>query len=179
MKHRWNKKIAAVVIGITLLTCGVTAAAASQGSADNPLVTLSYLKNIYTSSVLAQTQTKIDSAQTQYQSALDTKIDTYTKEMTAMVQGANSDGSAVFSLVSLSSGQTLTGSVGCEVMLRVGSAACVSTESPGLIDSTAGTVLENGGALVKNHLYLVTVQNHAVKATSAVKVLVRGTYTVS
>ena len=32
----------------------------------------------------------------------------------------------------------LVGDIGCEVMLRVGSAACVSPSTPGLIDETTG-----------------------------------------
>ena len=82
-------------------------------------------------------------------------------------------------MVTIPAGKTLTGDIGCEVMLRVGSASCVSPSSPGLIDETTGGTLENGKALVKNHLYMMTIEGRGVKAGgSAVKVLVRGSYTV-
>ena len=83
-------------------------------------------------------------------------------------------------MVTLTNGQTLIGDIGCEVMLRVGSAVCVTPSSPGLINETDGTVLNNGGALVTNHLYMMTIEGRGVKATAATtKVLVRGTYKVA
>jgi hypothetical protein len=85
-----------------------------------------------------------------------------------------------FTVVTLSEGQVLTGSIGCEVMLRVGTAVCVSPSSPGLVDETAASTLNNGGALVQNHLYMMTIEGRGVKATAATtKVLVRGTYQVA
>ena len=64
-------------------------------------------------------------------------------------------------------------------MLRVGSASCASPSSPGLIDSTDGSTLEGGRALVKNHLYLVTIKDNGIQATANnTKVLIRGTYTI-
>ena len=69
--------------------------------------------------------------------------------------------------------------IGCEVMLRVGTASVVSPSSPGLIDSTGGTTLDNGAGLTKNHLYMMTISDRGVKATAATtKLLVRGTYEV-
>ena len=83
-------------------------------------------------------------------------------------------------MVTLNEGQTLTGGVGCEVMLRVGSAVCVAPSAPGLIDETTAGTLNNGGALAQNHLYMMTIENRAVRATAATtKLLVRGTYTLS
>ena len=80
----------------------------------------------------------------------------------------------------LNEGQTLTGGVGCEVMLRVGSAVCVSPSDPGLVDETTASTLANGGALAQNHLYMMTIEGRGVRATAGtVKVLARGSYTVS
>ena len=85
-----------------------------------------------------------------------------------------------FSVVTLSGGQTLYGDVGCEVMLRVGSASCVAPSSPGLIDETDASTLDGGGALVKNHLYMMTIDERGVRATAeTTKLLVRGGYKIS
>ena len=85
-----------------------------------------------------------------------------------------------FTVVTLSNGQTLTGGIGCEVMLRVGTAVCVSPSSPGLIDESSAATLNNSGALVTNHLYMMTIEGRGVKATAAtVKLLVRGSYTIA
>ena len=82
-------------------------------------------------------------------------------------------------MVNLTAGQQLIGSEGCEFLLRSGSALCVSDSSPGLVDMTAGGTLSSGGSLIQNHLYLGTIDGRGVKATSAVTLLVRGSYTIS
>ena len=74
----------------------------------------------------------------------------------------------------------ITGGIGCEVMLRVGTAVCVSPSSPGLIDESAAATLNNSGALATNHLYMMTIEGRGVRATSGtVKLLVRGSYTIA
>ncbi len=88
--------------------------------------------------------------------------------------------SSSFAVVTLSQGQTLTGDIGCEVLLRVGSAVCVSPSDPGLIDETTAASLSNGGAMAQNHLYMMTIEGRGIQASSAtVKVLVRGAYTIA
>ena len=65
-------------------------------------------------------------------------------------------------------------------MLRIGSATVVSGTEPGLIDVTTGGTLNNGKALEKNHLYMATIADRAVKAGAAtVKLLIRGGYTLA
>ena len=62
----------------------------------------------------------------------------------------------------------------------MGSAVCVSPSDPGLIDETTAGTLANGGALVQNHLYMMTIEGRGVRASAATtKLLVRGGYTVA
>ena len=92
---------------------------------------------------------------------------------------AGTGSSSVFSVVTLSSGQTLVGDVGCEIMLRIGSATCGSDGSTGLIDVTDGSTLSDGENLVTTHLYMVTISTRSVTATAGTtKLLVRGPYTI-
>lgn len=99
--------------------------------------------------------------------------DTFKNEVLAEANGG-------FVLVTMSNGQILKGEVGTEVMLRVGTAVCTASSTPGLIDTTSAGTLNNGAALEKNHLYMMTIEDRGVKATaSTVKVLVRGSYTVA
>lgn len=91
-----------------------------------------------------------------------------------------SEANGGFVLVTMCRGQTLKGQVGTEVLLRVGTASCVAGSAPGLIDTTSATTLDNGVALSKNHLYMMTIEERGVKATAdTVKLLVRGNYTIS
>lgn len=161
-KNRWLLRAVLLMLVCSLTTMTVSLAA-EAGTSGDPLVTLSYLNGTFLDSLLAKVDQKIDQRNSQLG-----------------LSGSGASSSATFSVVTLSSGQTLTGDIGCEVMLRIGSATCVSPSNPGLIDESAATTLNNGGALVTNHLYMMTIEGRGVKAGSGtVKLLVRGGYTIA
>ena len=164
-KDRWLLRAVVLVVLSAVLMTGVSLAA-EAGPAGDPLVTLSYLNDTFFDEIMRR---------------VDQKIADRTGQALPGGGGSGTSGaSASFVVVTLSEGQTLTGDIGCEVMLRVGSAVCVSPSSPGLIDETAGTTLAGGGALVQNHLYMMTIEGRGVRAGSGTtKVLARGSYTVS
>ena len=156
---------------VLLVICGAlnmtVSLAAEVGSSDDPLVTLSYLNDTFLNTIMQKVDQKIAARNSQI------------AQQTGGQVTSDSGPVSTFTVVTLSSGQVLKGDIGCEVMLRVGSATCVSPSSPGLIDETAGGILENGKALTTNHLYMMTIEGRGVKAgASAVKVLVRGNYTI-
>ena len=154
-KNRWFARLLVLLTLSGILTVTVSFAA-EAGSSDDPLVTLSYLNETFMDSIMEQVDEKI--AQ----------------------RTGGSDANSTFTVVTLTSGQVLTGDIGCEVMLRVGTAVCVSPSTPGLIDETTATTLNNGGALTQNHLYMMTIEGRGVQATAATtKLLVRGGYTVT
>ncbi|QNL45750.1 hypothetical protein H8790_07080 [Oscillibacter hominis] len=156
-KNNWIFRAVCMTLASLILTATVSVAA-DVGSSGDPLVTLSYLNDTYFNAILS----KVDS------------------RIAAQGGGSGTSGTAsTFTLVTLSSGQTLKGGIGCEVMLRVGTATCSASSTPGLIDTTDATTLNNGGALVKNHVYMMTIEDRGVKATAAtVKLMVRGEYTI-
>ena len=156
-KNRWFLRLLVLLALSGALNVTITAAA-EAGSADDPLVTLSYLNETFMDTIMDRVDEKI-------------------AQRDGQTGGA---AASSFSVVTLTSGQTLVGDIGCEVMLRVGSAVCVSFSAPGLIDETAASTLNNGGGLVQNHLYMMTIENRGVKATAATtKLLVRGSYTIA
>lgn len=158
-KDRWLLRTV-LLLALSALLMTTCSLAAEAGSAEDPLVTLSYLNDTFFSQIMQRVDEKI--------------------AQRTGVSGGGSSSSASFAVVTLSDGQTLTGDIGCEVMLRVGSAVCVSPSDPGLIDETAGTTLANGAALVQNHLYMMTIEGRGVRASAGtVKVLARGSYTVA
>ena len=159
-KDRWLlRAFVLLALSAGLMT---TALAAEAGSSGDPLVTLSYLNDTFFNNIMQR---------------VDQKIAERTGQA---LPGGTSSSAASFVVVTLNEGQTLTGGVGCEVMLRVGSAVCVSPSDPGLIDETTAATLANGGALVQNHLYMMTIEGRGVRATAATtKVLARGSYTVA
>ena len=163
MKNRWALRLAALTLVSCLAMSGVSLAV-EPGSATDPLVTLSYLNDVF----LGQIMTKVDQ-----------KITARNSQLLQQSGGAGGISGVEFAVVTISKGQILTGDIGCEVMLRVGTASCVSPSNPGLIDETTAASLNNGGALAANHLYMMTIEGRGVKAGSdTTKLLVRGSYTV-
>ena len=162
-KNRWLLRLVTLVV----ISCGLMTAAmaAEVGSSGDPLVTLSYLNEIFLEEVLDRVDGKIDERNRDIAKELGSQT--------------GSSGGDSFAVVTLSNGQTLTGDIGCEVMLRVGKAVCVAPSAPGLIDETTAGTLSGGGALAQNHLYMMTVEGRGVRATAeTTKLLVRGSYTI-
>ena len=160
MKNRWALRLAALTLVSCLAMSGVSLAV-EPGSASDPLVTLSYLNDVFLTKV-------------------DQKITARNSQLLQQSGGAGGMSGVEFAVVTLSKGQVLTGDIGCEVMLRVGTASCVSPSNPGLIDETTAASLNNGGALAANHLYMMTIEGRGVKAGSdTTKLLVRGSYTIA
>jgi len=173
-----------IVIGIAILSAialisGVSMLAyASQGTQTDPLITLSYL----TEKFMPQAMNEVKAAEQEMTQKFDSRVSELESQLKDSQESAGSPapGSAdSFSVVTLSNGQTLTCSVGAEIMLRVGTATGVGT-APALVNYTSGATLSSGTALTTNHMYLVTINGNGVRATaSTVRVLVRGNYTLS
>lgn len=173
----------------TLLTVAVAGGAlalvlgAAAGSQTDPLITMSYLTDVHTPAVLKQVDAKLESREQALVDKLNAVAAQYEKDMDDKLANAGGGtagtASSVYTVVAVKAGQQLLGGTGTEFMLRGGTAACVAASAPGLIDSTGGDTLANGGALQLNHLYLSTADGRGLKATADATVLVRGSYTVS
>ncbi len=184
-KNHWGVRLAALMlVSYALLLVSVAAAAGGPGSEDDPLVTLSYLNDTFLPQLLGKVDEKLETRDKELSDKLNAQAQ---KDAEALAEqyGATppSTGGAEkpesFTVVTMASGETLLGDIGCEVMLRVGTANCVAPSAPGLIDETDGTTLGGGKELVKNHLYMMTIDERGVKATAATtKLLVRGGYTI-
>ena len=155
---------------VVLVLAGFCTVLAQQGDKDDPLVTLSYLNNQLTPAVLKQVDSELNTKGTALSNKLNAQIDNAL---------GNVSSGTTYQMISLAAGKTLKGSAGTEVLLRSGTATCVSSASPGLLDTTAGTTLENGKALAANHLYIMPADGKGVKAGSAATFLVRGECTIS
>ena len=158
-----KKRIITVLAALVILAVGVGVgayAASNFGTQADPLVAKSYLD-----------QTVTPKLQAQFQAKLDEQVQQMEQQIASTTTGLN------FTAVSLSSGQTLKGSVGCEIILRSGTAS--SSGSSGLSDVTDGKLISVGTALTANHLCMVGTDNDGVKASSAVTLLVRGGYSIS
>ncbi|HIY21519.1 MAG TPA: hypothetical protein H9841_06430 [Candidatus Flavonifractor merdigallinarum] len=165
MKKIWITRLA--VGGALVCTLTLAALAATQGSQSDPLVSLSYLTNKFTPSILSQVDTKLDAREAELEKKL------------TQAAGSGSGGSgSTYQIVNLTQGQKLLAGSSCEILLRSGTAVCVSDTSPGLVDMSSSSTLGGGGTLTANHLYLATIEGRGVLASTAVTLMVRGNYTI-
>ncbi len=110
---------------------------------------------------------------------IDSIADRVIEQIDSGSVGTGSAQAPKWEVLTLSAGQTLTAEVGCEVLLRIGSATAVASSSPGLINLTDATILENGGALATNNLYIVTIAGRGLTTSAGCTILVSGSYTLS
>lgn len=175
---RVNRLLRALA-ALSALAAAVTVAvmaAGSAGSQSDPLVSLSYLESTYTNTLLKEADGVLQSRNEALEKALAEEVAAMKKSVSS---GTAATGSAAsYTAVTLTKGQTLTGGVGTEVLLRQGTASCTAASAPGLVDVTGGGEIQNGGALTANHLYLMTAEGRGVTASSDVTLLVRGSYTL-
>ena len=171
-----------LLVSATLLTLSAMASG-TAGTSGDPLITLSYLNEKFLPQVLSKVDERAAAQGMELAEKLSAQVKTDAAEFERKYgagTGVSDAGSAFsFEVITLDKGQTLSCNVGCEVMLRVGSASCMASSNPGLVDETAGSTIANGGALQKNHLCMATISGSGVKAgTDGTKLLVRGGYTL-
>ena len=141
-----QKKVFAITVG--LLLCILAASAAAAGDAGDPLISLSYLTDIFTDSVDRQIEEKLDQSDAQ------------------ILQGgtgqSSADSTAAFWTESrLKAQDVLLGTTGTSVMLLAGSAQ-LSFPTGTVVDVTTGTAVSSGTALIPNHRYLVAEDTSAL-----------------
>ena len=156
-----KKKTAILIICLVLAAALLSAAvyaAVSYGSQDDPLITKSYLDEVL---------------QPQLEKEFEAELD-------AALENVEIESGSDFVVITLSSGQSVRCGVGCEVMLRIGSAKAQGADYPVLVDTTTGESVASGTAMKTNHLYMVTIDGNGFTATAATtKLLIKGDYTIN
>ena len=175
---RWTIRLGALALTAALL--GTGAALASGGDQSDPLVTLSYLNQTAIPQIVKQVEERSAEKQKELARSFAAQIEQYKQAGNSGGSVTPAGGSASYTLVTLSQGQALSPAVGCELLLRVGTASVQAGGSPALIDLSTGGTIDSGASLTKNHLYMSTIEGRTVTATAnTVKLLVRGGYSVA
>ena len=171
--------IGILVLAVVALISGASLLAfASPGSSDDPFITLSYLMDKFRPQIMKE----VSDTEKKLTDNFDTRINTIQTQLqispTAPPQVSENADS--FAVVTLSMGQSLSCSIGAEIMLRVGTANASGASAPALVNYTTGETTASGAALVTNNMYLVTIEGNGITATAdTVRVLVRGDYKTS
>jgi len=203
-QKKWSVSMLSVILGI-LIIAGALAIAAEYGTQEDPLVSQGYITNVLVPDIYAKVDQTIKAKTDEYSAALSEQVNKFSAEIdlkiknfaeeagrltaddsfvdlvatkvAAKLQG-QPQGSQTFTVLKVPGGKTLALDIGAEVVLRIGTATCVASAAPGLIDLSSGDDLTNGKELVKNHLYVATVEGRGIKASAEATVLVRGSYTI-
>lgn len=150
MARKW--KIIVIALVVALLLTGVYAAAA--GSEGDPLVTLSYLKNVFTGQIQTMVNDAVTAGGEKNKAELDAAINTWDEKVSAAVDEALKtpvvEEPAIFEPVALGDGKSFSVEAGCEIIVRSGAPVC----SVDLIDQTDGSLLAAGKEMKVNHLYV-------------------------
>ena len=144
-----KKILAAVLVAAALVSVTFTV----SYTTDDPLITESYLNNVFFEKV---------------------------KEYIASNSGSGSEtvSSDGFKLVSVTKGQKFTASAGCEFIIRQGSAQVVVSSLGGVSDVTDGLDIVSGELPSNHHFVVARDDGRGFEALNNVLVLVKGGYEI-
>lgn len=158
--------------------------AAAYDSSEDPLITWSYLRDIFKPEILEA----IDERFEEYDVLLEEReeeteeqeeeTEEYYPEETTTPPTAPA---VTYEVVELTVGDALYAVSACDIMLRAGSVTCIAPdENQGISDYTAGEEIYNGMPLTKNHMCLIPRGDGRgiLAASESVFIMVRGDYTI-
>ncbi len=172
-----TKRIAAILMALVLTAViGTVAvyAAGSVGTEDDPLVSLSYLTDVFTAKVTELFRTELTERETALREEYGSRISALESSV-----GITPPEDRDYTVETLQDGQTVVCQRGAEILLRIGDAKVSAADEPGLVDTSSTANLADGESLEKNHLYMVTINGNGIRAVGTVKVVLRGDYTIS
>lgn len=170
MKTSKQKATTAIMVAGLVVTLGSIAMANSGGAAD-PLVSLSYLDEVFTPTMEMEA---IDQAEMAVGRA-EYNINQDIAALKSDLSNSNVSGASEFLVVTLAKGEKITLDSGAQAVLRVGASTVSAPASPALLNLSQGTSLLNGGNLVINQLYLAVEGNRILTASEdVVKIMVSG-----
>ncbi len=175
MKKRSTWMLAIATIGIGVWVGGsfttISSASSQLGSADDPVVTKSYVDQQIQKALGGNLTTNPSSSSTTNNSntSSGSKNNTSSSSSTGSNSSTNANNgtntgtptgsvsnsaSATIDIVELRPGKKLIAKAGTQVIVRNGNATIYSDGSNGVVDITDGTDLAGGQAILKNHLLL-------------------------
>ncbi|MCL1820418.1 MAG: hypothetical protein FWG36_07175 [Oscillospiraceae bacterium] len=204
VKKRWTIGVTAFLV-LSLLVGVLVAYAAETGSQADPVISQSYITEEFQPQIMRKIEDVVKKVTDDYAGEMNAKINQLAsqsggssfntssliidpdfinaiaaaviEQMPVTSSGGGTAGG--MAKVEVANGKTLSLELGSSIVLRLGSATCVASGSPGLINLTTGGDLAADKVLEKNHLYLATIAGRGFKATADVTVFVSGGYTIS
>ncbi len=196
-----DKKLKIAVIAAAVAIAGTVTVYAAYDSSKDPLVSLSYLSDIFKPTVKDELYAKLANdleytMKTDFKSQLSEELGAIIDEKSNEIRGDLEQSysetldalrskldalSNEYEVVVLEAGQRLTADAACDIVLLTGGGTvrCADTES-GIIDCTDGIILYDGQSIPACHKLLVpdNGDGRGITATARTELLVKGGYTV-
>lgn len=164
-------KLSMIALGILAIGTSAYAAKGEAGSANDPLVTKSYVDSQIAAIDNSKSVSKLESTV----KAQEEMINVLTQEMNELKKQGNSS----YTVVTVPAGSSITGMQGTEIIVRSGSGTVIASNGGGLQDMTEGTDLLGGSEIPKYHLVIVPREDgRGIYATKDLIVMVRGGYNI-
>ncbi len=196
MKKIKRTQLTAAILALTA-ALSVTVLASSYDSSEDPIISLSYLTEIFKPSLVAEYEEKIAALEKKLDT-LSAKLDEKTTEPEttapeitpepepeitppATEAPENAPAAATYVVIEMKYGDCLFADGPVDLMLRAGKAICIAPDAgQGLSDYTEGKEIYNGESLTKNHMCLIPRgDGRGIMATAeSVFIMVKGAYTL-
>lgn len=178
-----KKRIIAAAAAAAVLAAGALTVAAAYDSATDPLVTYSFLRDVFKKEIIAEIDTRFEELKNDYQPSSDKTPDSSDDFFSGDTSGSTDQSQALqnFEVIELKSGDALYAAGVCEIILRAGKANCIAPDAnQGIADMTDSTEILNGVGLTKNHYCLIPRGDGrgVYAASESVFIMVRGDYTI-
>lgn len=176
-KHTGCKWLCGILALLSAMT--VTVLAASYDSSEDPIISLSYLTDVFRPAIVKDYEEKI--------AALEAKVDalsggSYTPPTTEPTPGTTvSATAATYEVIEMKYGDCLFAEGPIDILLRSGAAICIAPNaSQGISDYTEGKEIYNGENLTINHMCLIPRgDGRGIMATAqTVYIMVKGEYSL-
>lgn len=174
-----KKRILLTAAAAAVLSAGALTVAAAYDSATDPLVTYSFLRDVFKKEIIAEIDTRFEELKNDYQPSSDKTSD----NSNDFFPGKTDFSQALqnYEVIELTSGDALYAAGVCEIILRAGKANCIAPDAnQGIADVTDSTEILNGVSLTKNHYCLIPRGDGrgVYAASESVFIMVRGDYTI-
>lgn len=138
-------------------------ALAAGGDADDPLISLDYLKNTFAAGAGKAVDEKLDAADKAVYDAAEAQ---WRAAVASAEAAAGAERASAWTETRLKQGDILSGLTGAQVLLLAGDAS-VTFSSGAVVDVTDGTELASGDALRRGHRYMAAEDTTALFTVSS------------
>ncbi|MBP3377528.1 MAG: hypothetical protein J6L96_02145 [Clostridia bacterium] len=179
------KKQVKIIVSVLAVICALTVTVlAAYDSSEDPLISFSYLNDIFKKEILNEIDNRIDTKFEDLQSALDEYLDNLELPEATIPDDPDDEpsgsSSSAWDIVEITSGQSIYAVSTCEFVLRSGSAVCIAPDATQGIADLTGFEIFNGESIPMDRLCMIPRgDGRGIKAThQSVYVMIRGEYTI-